>query len=371
VSVLVSASAMRTCLGDGAQTFAALCAGRSGVGDLRGLDGPRIGVLRGYQIADREGIHRTTRWLAECVAGALRQARVNALRQRVVVVVGTGLGELGEVERWDDGEIDLAVDRLHFGAAVRAAAPGVEQVLTLSNACSAGGHALALAQDLVELGEADVAVAAAADGLTVSMLAMIWRVGARPADQLRPFDDVRGGALLGEGAAALVLVPDGEDRAGVARVLATSMTCDAHHETAADSDGVARALAGAFERGGRGPEDVQLVLAHGTGTAINDPLECALLRDAYDQLDARPRITAIKGAVGHTSGAAALMSADVAIRCLHEQVVPPIVGLRTRIPESEGLALVADVAQRADLRLAQVNAFGFGGVNSVTLLEAA
>src|SRR5207247_2209887 len=119
--------------------------------------------------------------------------------------------------------------------AVRAVAPGVGEVITLSNACSAGGHALALAQDLVELGEADAVVAAGADSMTASMLAMIGRVHEEPADQLRPFDAARTGALLGEGAVAMVVVPEGAAARPLARVLATGLSCDAHHETAADS----------------------------------------------------------------------------------------------------------------------------------------
>ena len=55
--------------------------------------------------------------------------------------------------------------RLHFGAAVRQAAPGIGEVVTIANACGAGGHALALAQDLVEPGEADAVVVGGADAM--------------------------------------------------------------------------------------------------------------------------------------------------------------------------------------------------------------
>jgi 3-oxoacyl-[acyl-carrier-protein] synthase II len=373
VTAVIQASAVRTCLGGGAETFDALTSGRAGVGPLRDVDAEALGVTSAYQVGDGNVLgsrFRASALLQACVAEALDQSGVDPAHSRVVALVGTGLRELRELERWDAGGSMPPASALHFAAAVRAAAPEVEEVITLSNACSAGGHALALAQDLVELGEADAVIAAGTDSITESMLAMIGRVSTGPADQLRPFDESRGGALLGEGAVAMVVGPDEPGAPALARLLATGMSCDAHHETAAELDGIVRAVDEAFARAERSPDEVDVVVAHGTGTAINDPLESTLLESTFG-CGPRPLVTAIKGAVGHTSGAAALMAVDVAIRCLQTGLVPPIVGLRRRIPEAAGLALVERETQAATLRMAQVNAFGFGGVNAVTLLEAA
>lgn len=374
MSALIASTAMRTCLGDGDETFLGLLRGRCGIGDLRYLEGPRLNVMRGYHI-DEEGpgepAFRASGWLTTCVRGALADSGVDPEHQHVVAIVGTGLRELREVERWSEGGGELAAERLHFGAVVREAAPGITDVITLSNACSAGGHALALGQDLIELGEVDAVVVAGADAMTASMSAMIGLVSERPAERLRPFDTAHGGALLGEGAVAMVLVGEDAPVCPRARVLSTGLSCDASHETAADFDGIERAMRDALERAGRTPEDVDLVIAHGTGTAVNDPLECRLLSSVFGHGAASPLVTAVKGSLGHTSGAAALMSVDVGIRCLREGSVPPVVGLREPIPEAAGMSLVLDHWGFASLRVVQVNAFGFGGVNAVTLLEAA
>jgi 3-oxoacyl-[acyl-carrier-protein] synthase II len=230
------------------------------------------------------------------------------------------------------------------------------------------GHALALAQDLVELGEADAVVAAGADAMTESMLAMIGRMADGPASALRPFDASRTGTLLGEGAAAAVVVPEGAPGRALARLLGTGLSCDAHHETAADRDGIARAIADAYARAGRDAGEVDLVVAHGTGTPLNDALESELL---LGTVGARPLVTAVKGAVGHMSGAAALVSLDVAIRCLATGLAPPIAGLERVLDEGTALRFVAGTPAAAEFRLAQVNAFGFGGVNAVSLVERA
>jgi 3-oxoacyl-[acyl-carrier-protein] synthase II len=284
----------------------------------------------------------------------------------VVAVVGTGLRELAEVEVRVPEAGQVRPERLHFGAAVRRALPGVAEVVTIANACSAGGHALALAQDMVELGEADAVVVGATDGMTRSMLAMIGRVATEPTDQVRPFDADRRGVLLGEGAAAVVVVPDHPGRRGVARVLSTGLSCDAHHETAPSVAGIGRAVSDALTRAGRVAADVDVLVAHGTGTALNDPVECAVLRAGRGD----PLITAVKGALGHTSGSASLINLDVAWRCLAGGLVPPIVGLRNVLPEGDGLRFVRDRVVRTVAELAQVNAFGFGGVNAVTLVGA-
>ena len=368
--VLLTGSAVRTCLGDGDATFAALLRGESGIGPLRYADPDRLNVRHGFHIEesgqgpDQERPFRASGWLAACVTAALAQAGVDPARQRVAVIVGTGLRELRAVER----STDVPPHRLHFAAVLRDAVPGLADIVTVSNACSAGGHALALAQDLVQLGEADAVVAAGADAMTESMLAMIGRVADGPAAALRPFDASRTGTLLGEGAAAVVVVPEGSSGRPLARLLGTGLSCDAHHETAADRDGIARAMADAYARAGRDPAQVDLVVAHGTGTRLNDALESELL---LGTVGVGPLVTAVKGAVGHMSGAAALVSLDVALRCLATGMVPPVTGLERILDEGRGLRFVAGAPAAAAVRLAQVDAFGFGGVNAVSLVEAA
>lgn len=370
---MIAASAVRTCLGDGAATFAGLLRGETGLQPLRHGDPAKLRVSYGYHIGtdDPNRPYRASGWLAECVRRAARQAGIDPRRERVVALIGTGLRELSAVEDWALHGTPVPPNRLHFASAVRGALPGLTDVITLSNACSAGGHALALAEHLVELGEADAVVVGAADAMTQSMLSMIGRASDAPTDRVRPFDASRSGALLGEGAAAMVVVPADRGGPSLGRVLATGLSCDAQHETAPDVDGICRAMREAYARAGRSPRDVDTVVAHGTGTALNDPTECVALRTVLSEDGGDPYVTAVKGAVGHTSGSAALVNLDVALRAIDERVIPPVVGLRTVLEEGQGLRFVRDRPRAADPRLVQVNAFGFGGVNAVTLLEAA
>ncbi|GIJ79594.1 3-oxoacyl-[acyl-carrier-protein] synthase II [Micromonospora phaseoli] len=366
----LTASELRTCLGDGPQTFAALLTGRSGIGALRHGEPSALNVTHGYHLDDGAArAFAASRWVADCARRAIATAGLDPRRRRMVALVGTGLRELAAVEAYATGGPAVPAHRLHFGDAVRAAVPGLSEVVTVSNACSAGGHALALAEDLLTLGDAEAVLVCGVDATTESMLAMIGRVVDRPTDAVRPFDADRQGVLLGDGAAAVVLVPDDDPRPALARIVATGLSCDAHHETAPSVSGIARAMRDALTRGGRNPSEVDLVVAHGTGTALNDPAECEAIRQVLVAGGADPLVTAVKGATGHTSGAAALVNLDVAQRCLAAGRVPPVVGLRRPLPEGTGLRFATTTTGYAP-RLVQCDAFGFGGVNAVTLVEA-
>jgi 3-oxoacyl-[acyl-carrier-protein] synthase II len=367
MAALIAGSAVRTCLGTGPEMFAALLRGECGAGPLLRGDPDRLRVRAGYHVDPTVDAGRL---LAPCLDEAVRQAGVDPARQRVTVLVGTGLGELARVEEWAVTGARSPVRGLYFTDVVRAVLPGVQDVTTFTGACSAGGHVLALAQDMVEFGEADAVVVGATDVMTQSMLAMVGKVAPGEPRRVRPFDRDRSGVLLGEGAAAVVVVPESWPGRALARLAATGLSCDAHHYTSPDVGGIGRAMRDAYTRAGREAAQVDLVLAHGTGTALNDPAECAALREVVLAAGGDPLVTGIKGAVGHTSGSAALLNIEVATRCLAVGVVPPVTGLETVLAEGAGLRFASGRPVHTSPSLVQVNAFGFGGVNAVTLLEA-
>lgn len=361
---------MRSCLGNAVDTYKAMLTQESGLRPLRFVSPELVNVSYGYHIDDQcvEESSRVGGWLADCVREAAAQANIDCECQRVAVVVGSGLRDLRAVERWWADAVPMRLDTLHFAATVRAVLPGVEEVITLSNACSASSHALAVAWDLIELDEADVVVACGVDAMTESMLAMIGRVGDESSDAIRPFDADRKGVLIGDGAVAVV-VRRAEGTGTEVRVRGVGMYCDAYHETAPDPNGLRAAMDDAYQRAGLQPGDVDLVVAHGTGTTLNDPTEARVLAQLFAETETRPLVTAIKGAIGHTSGSAGLMSLLVAVEAMRHGRVPAVVGLRTPIAEAASLNLVIGEPVATDARVAQINAFGFGGVNAVCLVE--
>jgi 3-oxoacyl-[acyl-carrier-protein] synthase II len=82
-------------------------------------------------------------------------------------------------------------------------------------------------------------------------------------------------------------------------------------------------------------------------------------------------MTAIKAMTGHTMGSSGLLSLVMAVLAMKEGTVPPVLGLADPIPEAAGLGLVQGAPAAGDLAIAQIDAFGFGGINAVAIVEAA
>jgi 3-oxoacyl-[acyl-carrier-protein] synthase II len=365
-------------VGDGVdEVFGALCAGRDGRAPLRGFDRRRFRAQQAYEIDDRPADGRdvpgrATRWLVRAVEEAAHDAGLGSDLGEVPVLVGTGLRELRSAELgWRDGA-PFDVADLHFGPALKERF-GAVRTYTVSNACSASLYALAMGCDLLAAGEAEHVVVAGVDTLTESMYGLLDRVHMEPPDRVRPFDQDRRGVLMGDGAAAVVLRrADGGRGAKVhGLVRSVHVNCDAFHVTAPDPGGVAEAVRGAHRQAGVGPEDIDLVLLHGTGTLLNDEAEAAAIAEVFGPHTGGPLMTAVKSMTGHTSGGSGLLGLIVALRSLASGRVPPTVGLEKPIGEAGDFRFAQGDEVRAGMTLAQVNAFGFGGVNAVAVVERA
>ncbi|AQW51061.1 beta-ketoacyl synthase N-terminal-like domain-containing protein [Streptomyces violaceusniger] len=379
MSQLVTGAGAVASVGEGVdEVFQALCSGISGLGELRGFDPERYRARHAYEIDDRPAPGadlpgRATDWLLRAVGEAAAQAGLGEDLSEVPVLVGTGLRELRSAElAWRDGA-PFDIGRLHFGTALRTRFSAV-RTHTFSGACSASLYALALAADLLTTGAEETVVVAGVDTLTESMYGLLDRVNGEPPDRVRPFDRDRRGVLMGDGAAAVVLRREepGAGTGALGRVRAVSMNCDARHVTAPDPRGIARAVHEAQWRAGVKPGDIDLVLLHGTGTQLNDAAEAAAIAEVFGHEVRGPLMTAIKSMTGHTSGGSGLLSLIVALESLASGRVPPTLGLVEPLPEAEAFRFVREEARDGgDLRVAQIDAFGFGGVNAVAIVERA
>jgi 3-oxoacyl-[acyl-carrier-protein] synthase II len=374
---LVTGAGALTCVGGNAdEVFAALCAGRAALAELRGFDPHRFRVQHAYEIDDRplagaDETFRATRWLLRVIEEAAADAGLGDDLSGVPILVGTGLRELRSLELWWHEQAPMAEADLHFGTALRERF-GAATTYTFCNACSASLYALALGTDLLHIGDADTVIVAGVDSITTSMHGLLDRVHPEPPDAVRPFDRMRKGVLMGEGAAAVVLRrPEVVDPRRQVRglVRAVGMGCDAYHVTAPDPQGIAASVREAHARAGIKPEDVDLVMLHGTGTLLNDEAEALAMSEVFGERAGSPLMTAIKSMTGHTSGGSGLIGLVMALRALAEGRVPPTVGLIDPIDEAAEFRFVRGAARSTPLSVAQVNAFGFGGVNAVAIVE--
>jgi 3-oxoacyl-[acyl-carrier-protein] synthase II len=376
MEIWLTGAGMITSIGDNRRDcFDAFCQGRTGLAPLQAFDHDRFNVCNAYEIKDRtegEASFRDTTWLCRAIGEAVQDAGLTTDAGELYIMIGTGLRELRSLELFYADGIPMAPQQLHFSEAVRRQAAGCRGVYTLSNACAASNYALGLAEDMLRLGQAEVVIVSGCDSITESMFGLLDRVNPQKPSRLQVFDRDRKGVLMGEGAAAVVLEssPHAQARGGkpLARLLSVGLSCDAHHETAPDHAGICRAMRDAHVRAGVAPKDVGVIFVHGTGTSLNDTTEGAALAEVFPESAQRFVLSGIKSMIGHTSGASGLVGVITAAMALNEKCVPPTVGLENPIDEVVGMRIATNLVAVPQLCCAQINAFGFGGVNSVVML---
>lgn len=378
MAAVITGSGMITSVGNTpAECFDAFCNGVTGNKPLQAFNQKLFNVTRAYEIADRAAeptdvTGRATKWLCEVVNQAVKEAGLIPGESRIVTLIGTGLRELRSLELWwADGQ-PFHLSELHFANGLRTASAITGPIITLSNACAASSFALGLADDLLSLDQADTVIIAGSDSITESMFGIGDRASMARPERVQPFERERRGALLGEGAAAVVVEsPEHASKRGAsarAFLHGVGMSCDAFHETAPQQAGMVRAMVDALSRAGLSPGDIDLIMAHGTGTALNDQVEALSIREVFGDGVGRVLISGLKSMIGHTSGASGLVAVVTAVESLIHGRVPPTIGFEMPIDEAESLDIVAGKARVAPIRTAQVNAFGFGGVNAVVII---
>ena len=305
------------------------------------------------------------------------RARLGAAPARIAVVVGTALGGVEELEHAldDDPTPRRAFDALYDapGHALADWLGARGPVLTVSAACASGATALGVGADLLREGAADLVVAGGYDVLCRFVLRGFDALRSLTRERVRPFDRRRSGLLLGE-AAGLVLLARERDVRGprLGRLLGHGSASDASHVAAPDPDGrgLEAAIRAALAAADVAPGDLDFVSAHGTGTLLNDRIETAVLRRVLGPRAEGIPVNSIKGALGHTMGAAAALEAIMCLLAAREGLIPPTAGFEEPDPAC-GLDYVPGTCRAARPRLMLSTSLGFGGCNAALVLERA
>jgi 3-oxoacyl-(acyl-carrier-protein) synthase len=374
-------------LGVGVSAFwEGLVAGRSAAAPITGFPADDLSPRAAAEV--RDGVHtdadRAGAFAVLAAEEALRDAGLSGVPPtRTGVALGTTLGGMRIFERWYPAGLAFGAPGGHdlkrvpyFAPAVRlATAFGCRgPVVTTQLACASGTQAVAMAADWVRAGQVDVALAGGTDLLCRFVVAGFNALRAT-ADVARPFDRDRRGLVLGEGA-AIVVVEDAEHamrRGGRihARLLGVGAAGDAVHMTAPDREGrgAARAMRAALDDAGLVSDTVDFLSAHGTGTPYNDAMEAVAIGRVF--AGRRVPVNSIKGAIGHTLGAAGAFEVVLCVRTIASGVIPPTAGLRALDQACASLDVVRGEARACRVSVALSTSSGFAGTNAAVLLGAA
>lgn len=242
-------------------------------------------------------------------------------------------------------------------------------------ACATSTHTIGEAYRAIKHGYADAIIAGGAEASTIP-LGIAGFANAKalsrsedPKYASLPFNANRGGFVMAEGAAMLVLEDYEHAKARGAQILAEvcgyGNTCDAHHVTAPRPDGVTQSAAirlALEEAGYDGSKDVLYINAHGTGTALNDSSETHAFKLALGDDAYKAHISSTKAMTGHMLGAAGAVEALASVLALKNGIVPPTINLDTPDPECD-LDYTPNTPVKADLTIAISDSLGFGGHN--------
>lgn len=246
--------------------------------------------------------------------------------------------------------------------------------LPVVTACATSTHAIGEAYRAIRHGYADAIITGGTEAAVIPMgiagfaNAKALSRAEDPKYASLPFSADRGGFVMAEGAAMLVLEEYEHAVARGANIIAEvcgyGNTCDAHHVTAPRPDGKTQsaAIKMALEEAGYTSDDVLYINAHGTGTALNDASETAAFKLALGEDAYKAHISSTKGATGHMLGAAGAIEAIASILALRDGVIPPTINLTNPDPELD-LDYTPNTAVKADLTIAVSDSLGFGGHN--------
>ena len=242
--------------------------------------------------------------------------------------------------------------------------------ICISASCASSTIAVAHGAGLIESGRAEAVLVCCGDLITEYAFSGFSSLKALSPFPCRPFDRDRNGLSLGEGAAALLLMNADrarrENRNRLGSVLGWGITNDATHITAPAKSGrgLVQTVDQALKMAKIKPEDVTAISAHGTGTVYNDLMEL----NAFQQVFGARKVPmfSIKGAIGHTLGAAGAIEVILGFKALSSQIVPMTVGFAN--PEKGAEGQVSPESQPVSGDYLLTTNSGFGGVNAALVL---
>ena len=387
------------------ETWKGIVEGRSGITRITKFDASNLpsqiaGEVKNFKPQDfmpEKLVSRVDTFIQYAIASA-RMALEDAklveveLGERAGVIVGVGMGGVGQVEHYtrildERGYkrvtpffIPMIIPNMAAGqVAILFGAKGPN--LAVCTACAAGNHAIGEAYRMIKNGLIDIAICGGTESLitplTVAGFSVMKALSTRndePEKASRPFDAKRDGFVIAEGSGILVLeeLTQAQKRGAkaYAELIGYGATCDAYHMTAPspDGEGAETCMKLALEDANIAPNEVDYINAHGTSTPLNDVVETKAIKKVFGEHAYKLMVSSTKSMTGHLLGGAGGLEAVITVKALETGIVPPTINLEEPDPECD-LDYVPNQARRANIKVAMSNAFGFGGTNACLVFK--
>jgi len=384
-------------------TWSALLAGRSGAGVITHFDPAEHKTRFAAEVKNFDGsalfgnrearrLDRFSQYALAAAMQAIEQAGLavaDGNRDRIGVVVGTGIGGIGVLVEQMQGFAERGASRVSpflvpmmipdNAAGMIAIHMGLRGPnMAVVTACASGTNAVGEAAEVIRRGQADVMLAGGAEApivpIAMAGLNVMTALSTRnddPQRASRPFDAQRDGFLMGEGAGVLVLealeTAQGRGAHILAEVLGYASTNDAYHISAPAENGAGASRCMQLALTDAGLEAVDYINAHGTSTTLNDKSETAAIKAVFGEKAYSIPVSSTKSMTGHLLGASGALEALICVQVLQRQMLPPTINYETPDPQCD-LDYVPNQARPAAVQTVMSNSFGFGGHNAVIIL---
>lgn len=406
--VVITGMGMLSPVGNDVQSsWAAVCAGRSGIGRIDRFDATDYGTRIGGAIKDLDiepylsskearkldaFIHYGLIAAQQAVDDSGLEQFGDLDKERVGIAIGSGIGGLEYIEKnviqmEKSGPRKVSpffvpasvINMISGNAAIRFGYKGPN--IAIVTACTTGTHNIGYAARTIAYGDADVMLAGGSEMATtrsgIAAFSSARALSTRndePEKASRPWDKGRDGFVLSDGAGVVVLEELEHARARGAtiygEVIGFGMSDDAHHITAppASGDGAARSMVNAIRDAGLQPDQIGYINAHGTSTQVGDVAEVAAVKSVFGAHAHKLAMSSTKSMTGHLLGAAGAVETIFSVLAVRDGILPPTINL-DEPDEGCDLDFVAHTSRKADVRVALSNSFGFGGTNGTLIVS--
>ena len=245
---------------------------------------------------------------------------------------------------------------------------------TVSSACSSANHAMGLAYETIKSRKSEVMITGGSESFLSFGGIKPWEsLRILSQSKCRPFSKGRDGLVHGEGAGIFVFesLESAKKRRAtiIAEVVGFSMSSDASDLIKPNNIGPKKALRGVLKDGMINKTEVSYINAHGTGTILNDKVECEAINTVFGPHTRALKVSSTKAMHGHLIGATAAIELLACTLAVSEKVIPPTINYVGLDPDCD-LDVVPNCSQ--ELKSVDVvlnNSFAFGGMNAVLALR--
>jgi len=401
--VVVTGMGIVSCLGNSLdEVSAALRAGKSRIERVeawreRGFASQVAGVA---SVANEAPFERklerfmgdTARFACHAARKAIDDAGLDAAMLRSALagtVIGSGVGTMSSYDAAMTVANTRGVDKVPPYTVPHAmsstASANVAQVFGLegvgyspSSACTTSALAIGQAMQLIQTGRQQILLAGGSESLHDNMTLMFDAMGAlsrrsndAPERASRPYDTKRDGFVIASGGGVLVLEALDHALARGARIYAELTgfgDCTDAGMVTPRAAGIARAVRGALDEAGRGPDYIN---THAPSTPLGDVEELHALRQVFGAASERgvPAFSSTKGMTGHPLGACGAHEAIYTLLMMRDGFIAGTTGIDSAEPEIDGMPLVRETRD-ARIGSAMSVSFGFGGSCASLMFEA-